>query len=86
MTGLQGALAGSRALQAAAEARGLTAAQVALAWVLRQPDVIAVPKAVQAAHLLENLAAASIDLSAAELAQIDDAFPPPRRKHRLAMT
>jgi diketogulonate reductase-like aldo/keto reductase len=82
----QGALARSTPLQAVAKARGVTAAQVALAWVLRRPDVIAIPKAVQAAHLRENLAAASIELSAAELAQIDAAFPPPARKRRLAMT
>jgi len=82
----QGALAASRPLRAIARARGLTAAQVALAWVLRQPDVIAIPKAVQATHLRENLAAASIALSAAELAQIDAAFPVPRRKRRLAMS
>jgi diketogulonate reductase-like aldo/keto reductase len=82
----QGALAHSAPLAAIARARGLGAAQVALAWVLRQPDVIAVPKAVQAAHLADNLAAASIELSSAELAQIDAALPPPRRKRRLAMT
>ena len=82
----QGALAGNRALQGIARTKGVTAAQVALAWVLRQPDAIAIPKAVQAAHLRENLAAASIELSAAELARIDAAFPPPTRKRRLAMT
>ena len=82
----QGALAGDRALQGIARTKGVTTAQVALAWVLRQPDVIAIPKAVQAAHLRENLAAASIELSAAELARIDAAFPPPTRKRRLAMT
>jgi len=81
----QGALAASRPLQAIARRRGVTAAQVALAWALRQPDVIAIPKAVQPAHLLDNLAAASIELSAAELAQIDAAFPPPARKRSLAM-
>jgi len=82
----QGALAKNRPLQAIARSRGFTAAQVALSWVLRQSDVIAIPKAVQAAHLRDNLAAASIELSAAELTQIDAAFPPPARKRRLAMT
>jgi diketogulonate reductase-like aldo/keto reductase len=82
----QGALAASRPLQAIARRRGVTAAQIALAWVLRQPDVIAIPKAAQPAHLLDNLAAASIELAAAELAQIDAALPPPARKRRLAMT
>lgn len=82
----QGALARSTRLQAIARARGATAAQVALAWVLRQPDVIAIPKAVQPTHLSDNVAAASIVLSAAELAQIDAAFPPPARKRPLAMS
>jgi len=40
---------GQPALQDVARARQLSAAQVALAWVLRQPDAIAIPKAVQAA-------------------------------------
>ena len=80
------ALARSEPLQAIARARGCTPAQVALAWVLRQPDAIAIPKAVQSAHLRDNLAAASMALSAAELAHIDAAFPPPRRKQALAMS
>jgi diketogulonate reductase-like aldo/keto reductase len=82
----QGALAASTALRAIARARGATAAQVALAFVLRHPDVIAIPKAVQAAHLRDNFAAAAIELTAAELAQIDAAFPPPARKRPLAMS
>lgn len=82
----QGSLARSARLQAVASARGISAAQLALAWALRQPDVIAIPKAVQPAHLLDNLAAASIELSAAELSEVDAAFPPPTRKRRLAMT
>jgi diketogulonate reductase-like aldo/keto reductase len=82
----QGALARSEPLQAIARERGCTPAQLALAWVLRQPDVIAIPKAVQAAHLRDNLAAASMVLSAAELAKIDAAFAPPRRKQGLAMS
>jgi diketogulonate reductase-like aldo/keto reductase len=82
----QGALARDSSLHAIARARGATPAQIALAWVLRQPDVIAIPKAVQPAHLRDNLAAASIELSAAELVQIDALFPPPKRKRRLAMS
>jgi len=82
----QGALARSAPLRAVARARGATPAQVALAWVLRQPDVIAIPKAVQPAHLRENLACTAIELAPAELAQIDAAFPPPPRKLPLAMS
>ena len=80
----QGALARHGRLQAVARQRGITAAQLALAWVLRQPDVIAIPKSVQPVHLHDNLAAAALELSAADLAQLDAAFPPPARKHPLA--
>jgi diketogulonate reductase-like aldo/keto reductase len=82
----QGAAATNATLAAIGAARNATAAQVALAWVLRHPDVIAIPKAVRAAHLRENLAAAGIALTAEELAQIDRAFPPPGKKRPLAMT
>lgn len=82
----QGAAAKDRTLGAIGARRGATAAQVALAWVLRHPDVIAIPKAVREEHLRENLAAAAIELTAEELAEIDRAFPPPNRKRRLAMT
>lgn len=81
----QGAAAKDRTLGAIGARRGATAAQVALAWVLRHPDVIAIPKAVREEHLRENLAAAAIELTAEELAEIDRAFPPPNRKRRLAM-
>jgi diketogulonate reductase-like aldo/keto reductase len=82
----QGAAAQDRTLGAIGARRGATAAQVALAWVLRHPDAIAIPKAVREDHLRENLAAAAIELTADELAEIDRAFPPPGRKSRLAMT
>lgn len=68
-----------------AQRNGVTPAQVALAWVLRQEGVIAIPKAVGSAHLRDNAAAASITLSADDLALLDAAFPPPRRKQRLQM-
>lgn len=81
----QGALAVHPALQSIAAARGATAAQVALAWVVRSGDVIAIPKAVTRAHLADNLAAADLALSEAELAALDAAFSPPSSKTPLAM-
>jgi diketogulonate reductase-like aldo/keto reductase len=54
--------------------------------VLRQPDVIAIPKAGRERHLQDNLAAAGLALSARDLAIIDARFAPPKRKQRLAMT
>lgn len=81
----RGALAKNKTLASLAEARGVTAAQIALAWVLRHPDVIAIPKAVDHKHLAENIAAADIALSETELAKIDAAFKPPSKKEPLAM-
>jgi diketogulonate reductase-like aldo/keto reductase len=81
----QGAAARDRTLKAIGARHGASAAQIALAWVLRQPDVIAIPKAVRDAHLRENWAAASIALAPQDLAEIDRRFPPPARKSPLAM-
>lgn len=82
----QGRLAGDPTLEAIGRRHGATAAQVALAWVLSQPGVMAIPKAVREAHLRENLAAADITLTRADLDEIDARFPPPRRPTPLAMT
>jgi len=79
------ALLRDRTLQAIAERRGATPAQVALAWVLRQPGVYAIPKAARVEHVRENAGALEIELGAAELREIDAAFPPPRRATSLEM-
>ncbi len=81
----RGSLAGDPTLQALAAARGATAAQLALAWILRRGDVIAIPKAVSHAHLDENLAAVDLALTPPELAAIDAVFTPPDEKRPLAM-
>ena len=81
----QGALARNRALARLASKLGATPAQIALAWLTSQPDVMAIPKAASEAHLRENLASLSLTLDAAALAELDAAFPPPRRKVPLAM-
>lgn len=72
-------------LQRIANARGVTAAQVALAFVLARPGVIAIPKATGLDHVAENRAAADLMLTAEEHAALDAAFPPPRRKQALEM-
>ncbi len=81
----QGAAARDNTLKAIGARHGASAAQIALAWVLRQPHVIAIPKAVRDSHLRENWAAASIALTPQDLAEIDRRFPPPARKTPLAM-
>lgn len=81
----QGALAAQPLLRELGRHHGASAAQVALAWVLRQAGVLAIPKAVREEHLRENLAAPELVLSEKDLAQLDAAFPPPRRNTPLAM-
>jgi diketogulonate reductase-like aldo/keto reductase len=81
----QGRLPKSPALSAVAERHGATRFQVALAWVLRDPMVIAIPKAGDATHIDDNRRALDLVLTAEDLAAIDADFPPPTRKSRLAM-
>ncbi|MGB7481367.1 MAG: aldo/keto reductase [Burkholderiaceae bacterium] len=81
----QGRLAGHSLLAAIAAGHGITPAQIALAWVLRQPGVIAIPKAATPAHLRANRAALDVRLSADALAQLDAAFPPPSGPQPLEM-
>jgi len=68
-----------------AHAKGVTAAQLAIAWALRSPEVFAVAKTSTRARAIENRAALEIQLSADELEQIDGMFPPPFRKVPLDM-
>ena len=72
-------------LRAIARTIGATPAQVALAWLLRNQNVIAIPKTSNEAHIVENRAATSLALSPQTLARIDEAFPPPSRATRLAV-
>lgn len=81
----QGRLAGNRALKDIAAARGATPAQIALAFTLIRDDVISIPKAASEAHVRDNRSAADIVLTSAEIAALDVAFPPPRRKSALEM-
>ena len=81
----QGRLPASPALAAVAQRHGATPFQVALAWVLRDPNVIAIPKAADEAHVRDNARAADLILTDEDLAAIDADFPPPTRRTRLAM-
>jgi diketogulonate reductase-like aldo/keto reductase len=81
----QGRLPHSPALSAIAKRHGVTPFSVALAWVLRDPTVIAIPKAGDLDHLKANRAALDLQLTSEDLAAIDAEFPPPSRKSRLAM-
>lgn len=73
----QARLLGHPALGAVAERHGVDEAAVALAWVLRAPGVIAIPKAGTPEHVLANRAALEVELDAEDLAALDAAFPAP---------
>jgi diketogulonate reductase-like aldo/keto reductase len=81
----QGDLTDNPKLDAVARRHNATRAQIALAWTLRHPSVISIPKASSEKHVRENRAALDIILNAADLADLDAAFPPPKRKRPLEM-
>ena len=81
----QGALARNARLEAIAARHNATAAQIALAWVMAQPGVIAIPKASRPEHVRQNVAALDIRLTSEDFAELDRAFPPPTRKRGLEM-
>jgi diketogulonate reductase-like aldo/keto reductase len=81
----EGPLARHPAVRKAAEALGVSAAELALAWVMRAPGVCAIPKASNPEHVRANRRAADLELDAGVLAALDRAFPPPRSKRSLEM-
>jgi diketogulonate reductase-like aldo/keto reductase len=72
-------------LRTVATAHEATPAQVALAWLLRNPDVIVIPKAGTPAHVRENHAALDLELTPHDLTVLDRAFPPPAGPRELEM-
>lgn len=73
------------ALAPIAARHGVAPYAVALAWTIRAGDVVAIPKSGDVAHVEANARAASLALDADDLAALDAAFPPPRRKVALEM-
>jgi diketogulonate reductase-like aldo/keto reductase len=74
----QGRILRNKALKEVAKHLDATPAQVALAWVLRQKGVVAIPKAGTVAHVRENRAALELRLGVKDLAELEREFPPPR--------
>lgn len=66
-----------------AQQKGISVAQLLLAWVIRQPGVIAIPKASSVAHVQENAAALEVELTDEDLQLIDRAWPAPQHKSPL---
>ena len=81
----QGQMLGNPALVEIGRRRNATAAQIALAWLLRREGTIVIPKASRAEHVRENRGALDIALTEEDLAALDRTFPPPGGKTRLGM-
>jgi diketogulonate reductase-like aldo/keto reductase len=76
----QGRLLANRTLQQIGGRLGVSPTQVALAWLVRQDGIIAIPKATRLEHVRENRAALAVELTSADLIDLERAFPAPRRK------
>jgi diketogulonate reductase-like aldo/keto reductase len=81
----QGRLLSNRVLARIAARQDATPAQVALAWVLRQPGTVAIPKSASIDHVRENRVAVDMHLTSTDLTELDAAFPAPTTKVPLEM-
>jgi diketogulonate reductase-like aldo/keto reductase len=81
----QGRLLGNKTLARIAARRDVTPAQVALAWTLRENDVMTIPKASGLAHVDQNRAAWDLELEHDDLVELDREFPAPTGKRSLAI-
>ena len=59
--------------------------QILLAWVMQQPDVLAIPKSSSSKHLLSNLKALDIELTPEDLQILEKAYPKPEHKEPLSI-
>ncbi len=81
----QGRLMGDPEIRRIADEHSATPAQIALAWVLRKENLIAVPKASTPEHVKQNRVALDIHLTPDQLTALDRVFPPPDHKMPLEM-
>src|SRR5438477_10602558 len=72
-------------LKKIAERHDSTPAQIAIAWVLRQSGIIAIPKASNKTHVRDHAQSADIQLTDQDFVDIDREFPPPQTKQPLPM-
>ena len=70
-------------LEKIAKRHHATPAQIALAWVLRQPTFIAIPKASNKTHVRDNAGSVEIELTKQDLQELDNTFPPPKSQQPL---
>ena len=76
----QGRLLSNRALHRVASRHGVTPAQIALAWTLRNDGVIAIPKAADPDHVRQNRHALELSLTQEDFRDLDREFPPPSKR------
>ena len=81
----QGRILRDHTLGNVASRHGTTPAQVVLAWLLRQEDLMVIPKATSLAHVRENRAAPDLTLTQADLTELARTFPLPRGTRALEM-
>ena len=81
----QGRILRDRALRAVAARHDVAPAQIAIAWLFREPDLMVIPKATTLAHVRENRAALDIKLTRTDVAELNRAFTPPRGYQPLEM-
>jgi len=81
----RGVLLANPRLREFSKKRSMTPAQVAVGWLLAQKDMIVIPKTSHPKRLRELLAAADRPLTEAELAELDELFPPPSGPSALEM-
>jgi diketogulonate reductase-like aldo/keto reductase len=82
----QGRLIKNAGLAPIAKKHNVTNSAIALAFTLRLPGMISIPKSSHEKRVLENAAAADLVLDDEDLARLDEIFPPPRKKRPLAIT
>lgn len=81
----QGRLLNNSKLKEIAKDKGVTAAQIAIAWLLHQENIIVIPKSSRIEHIEQNYAALNLALSEQELSVLNTAFPKPARSKPLEM-
>ena len=82
----QGRLIKNAGLAPIAKKHNVTNSAIALAFTLRLPGMISIPKSSHEKRVLENAAAADLVLDDEDLTRLDELFPPPRKKRPLAIT
>jgi diketogulonate reductase-like aldo/keto reductase len=72
-------------VQKIAQRHNASASQIALGWLLREPNVIVIPKASEPKHVRENARSMDLQFTRDDLPDLDREFPPPKAKQALAL-